>query len=126
MGRERGEPASPDLFSAEVVQDAFTPSPGRPGKMRKLAESSPQRHVLPKNLPNAVKHLSDEELALLHAATFDEMKRRGKAPPSNSGVLPRNSLAERSPKRATSLAASSICAAMAAAASAGGVSPSAT
>jgi hypothetical protein len=98
MGRERGEPASPDLFSAEVVQDAFTPSPRRPGQMRKLAESSPQRHVLPKNLPNAVKHLGDEELALLHAATFDEMKRRGKAPPSNSGVLPRNSLAERLPK----------------------------
>ena len=98
MGRERGQ-SSPDLFSTEVVRDS---PPRLPAE--KVAPARPrQRHVLPKNLPNAVKHLSDEELALLHAATFDEMKRRGKAPPSNSGVLPRNSLAERSPKRARSL-----------------------
>ena len=46
------------------------------------AEPAPQRHVLPKNLRKAVKHLSDAELDLLHAATLEEMKRRGRLPPS--------------------------------------------
>jgi DNA-binding CsgD family transcriptional regulator len=36
---------------------------------------------LPKNLPNAVKHLSDGELDLLYAAMLDEMNRRGRIPP---------------------------------------------
>ena len=48
----------------------------------------PQRHVLPKNLRKAVKHLSDEELDLLHAAILEEMKWRGKLPPSVGAGLP--------------------------------------
>jgi hypothetical protein len=44
------------------------------------ATESPQRYVLPKNLRNAVKHLSDGELELMHAATLEEMKRRGGTP----------------------------------------------
>jgi hypothetical protein len=40
-----------------------------------------QRHTLPKNLRSAVKHLSDGELDLMHAATLEEMKRRGRLPP---------------------------------------------
>ena len=32
------------------------------------------------NLRNAVKHLSDGELDLMHAATLEEMKRRGRTP----------------------------------------------
>jgi hypothetical protein len=39
--------------------------------------------VLPKNLRKAVKHLSDGELDLLHAATLEEMERRGRLPPSD-------------------------------------------
>src|SRR4029077_3414666 len=35
------------------------------------------RHVLPKDLPNAVKHLSDEELDRLLIVTLAEAKRRG-------------------------------------------------
>ena len=35
-----------------------------------------------KDLRKAVKHLSDEELYLLNAATVEEMNRRGKLPPS--------------------------------------------
>jgi hypothetical protein len=46
------------------------------------ATESPQRYVLPKNLRNAVKHLSDGGLDLMHAATLEEMKRRGRAPQS--------------------------------------------
>jgi hypothetical protein len=39
--------------------------------------------VLPKNLRKAVKHLSDGELDLLHAAILGEMERRGRLPPSD-------------------------------------------
>ena len=35
-------------------------------------------HVLPKDLPNAVKHLHDEELDRPLAVTFAEVKRRGR------------------------------------------------
>jgi DNA invertase Pin-like site-specific DNA recombinase len=44
------------------------------------AVSSP-RHVLPKDLPNAIKHLSDEELDRLIAAALAEMRRRGRRLP---------------------------------------------
>jgi hypothetical protein len=44
-------------------------------------EAAPQRHILPKDLPNAIKHLSDGELEFLHATTLNEMKRRGRMPP---------------------------------------------
>ena len=76
MGRQPGEQISPDLFSpAEGRNASPPPSPPAP-------EPAPQRDVLPKNLRKAVKHLSDEELDLLHAATLEEMKRRDKLPPS--------------------------------------------
>jgi len=81
MGRERGEQPSPDLFSTDAVRDA-SPLPPRPPATEATAEPAPQRHVLPKNLRKAVKHLNDEELDLLHTATLDEMKRRGRLPPS--------------------------------------------
>jgi hypothetical protein len=44
-------------------------------------EPAPLPHVLPKNLRKAVKYLSDGELDLLHAATLEEIKRRGRLPP---------------------------------------------
>jgi hypothetical protein len=52
------------------------------------ATESPQRYVLPKNLRNAVKHLSDGELDLMHAATLEEMKRRGRTPQSVEAKSP--------------------------------------
>jgi len=81
MGRERGEQISPDLFSADTVRDAL-PLPTRPSITEARADPEPQRHVLPKNLRNAVKHLNDEELDLLHAATLEERKRRGRLQPN--------------------------------------------
>ena len=54
-------------------------------------ESEPQRYVLPKNLRNAVKHLSDGELDLMHAATLEELKRRGRTPKSVEADLPARS-----------------------------------
>jgi hypothetical protein len=81
MGRDRGQQPSPDLFSTTAVRDNSSPLPREPAP-EATTEPAPQRHVLPKNLSKAVKHLSDEELDLLRAATLEEMKRRGKLPPS--------------------------------------------
>ncbi len=78
MGRQRGEQISPDLFSMDAGRDASTPPPS--AATNTTAESEPQRHILPKNLRNAVHHLNDKELDLLHAATSEEMKRRGRLP----------------------------------------------
>ena len=70
----------PDLFSTEMVRDG-SPSPIEPiPATQPTADASSQRHVLPKNLRTAVKHLSDGELDLLHAATLEEMGRRGRLP----------------------------------------------
>ena len=49
------------------------------------AISSP-RHVLPKDLPNAIKHLSDEELDRLITAARAEMRQRGRRPPTDKAA----------------------------------------
>ena len=82
MERERGEQTSPDLFSVTAARNASPSPPSSPPAAGATAQPAPQRHVLPKNLRKAVKHLSDEELDLLHAATLEEMKRRGRLPSS--------------------------------------------
>jgi DNA-binding CsgD family transcriptional regulator len=77
MGRERSKQTSPDLFFTGTGRDT-SPPPTRPPTTEARTEPASQRHVLPKNLRNAVKHLNDEELDLLRAATLDEIKRRGR------------------------------------------------
>jgi len=72
MGRDPVERTAPDLF-ATATASALPAT-------EEATESEPQRYVLPKNLRNAVKHLSDGELDLMHAATLEELKRRGKTP----------------------------------------------
>ena len=79
MGRTPAEQPTPDLFSTDAVRDAAAPPTKLPAA-EATTESATQRHVLPKNLRNAVKHLSDGELDLLHMATLEEMKRRGRMP----------------------------------------------
>ena len=44
------------------------------------AASSP-RHILPSDLPAAIKHLNDQELDQLQAVVMAEQLRRGKKPP---------------------------------------------
>jgi hypothetical protein len=80
MGRHPAEQPIPDLFSTDTVRDASPPQP-KPSTPKATPESAPQRHILPKNLRSAVKHLSDGELDLMHAATLEEIKRRGRLPP---------------------------------------------
>jgi DNA invertase Pin-like site-specific DNA recombinase len=53
------------------------------------AVSSP-RHVLPKDLPNAIRHLGDAELDRLFAAALAKMRRRGRRPPTDK--LPKQEL----------------------------------
>jgi hypothetical protein len=98
MGRDRGEQAIPDLFSTEMVRDG-SPSPIKPiPATQPTADASSQRHVLPKNLRTAVKHLSDAELDLLHAATLEEMGRRGRLPPTDQ-TTNRSSRMDKSPHK---------------------------
>jgi len=78
MGRDPAKQPTPDLFSTGSVRDASPPPKPRPTEP--AADTSSQRHVLPKNLRHAVKQLSDGELDELFEVAFDETKRRGRLP----------------------------------------------
>ncbi len=91
--------------------------------MPNVSSGQEQRHVLPKDLPNAVKHLGDDELDRLVTIALAETKRRGRSPPGARGntavflraelplrhrphhpsslLRPRASLRVRPPERAT-------------------------
>ena len=70
MGSTRARSSTLDLFST---------APASP-----LLPSSPdvRRHVLPNDLPNAVRQLEDKELDQLFSAVLAEQKRRGKNRPN--------------------------------------------
>jgi hypothetical protein len=63
---------NPDLFSTTPAED-ISPAPSNP-----VSSAHEPRHVLPKDLPNAVKYLNDAELDRLLVVTLAEAKRRGK------------------------------------------------
>jgi hypothetical protein len=77
MGRPADQ-ETPDLFPTVAVKGGSSAPPTKLPATEAKTETAPQRHVLPKNLRNAVKHLSDGELDLMHARTLEEMKRRGR------------------------------------------------
>jgi hypothetical protein len=81
MGPNRTEPATPDLFSTHMLQNGSPPTRRAPAT-EAAADTASQRHVLPRDLPNAVKYLTDTELDLLITASVEEAKRRGRLPPS--------------------------------------------
>jgi hypothetical protein len=78
MAHQRTQPATPDPFSTEPAQNGASP---QVSASKDIAYGVSQRHVLPRDLPNAVKYLTDTELDLLIATTVDEAKRRGRLPP---------------------------------------------
>jgi hypothetical protein len=80
MDGDPTERTTPDLFSTGAVKRGSSAPPTKLPAAEATTEAVPQRHVLPKNLPNTIKHLSDGELDLLHAATLEEMKHRGRSP----------------------------------------------
>ena len=74
MGSGRiGSTATPDLLSSASPQETPSRSPNP------TANAVP-RHVLPNDLPTAIKHLSDQELDQLLTAVTAEQQRRGKKP----------------------------------------------
>ena len=89
MASGRNTPMIPNLFSTEPPREqaALTPTPTIP-TIEKSASSS--RHVLPSDLPAAIKHINDQELEQLRVAVTIEHQRRGKkSPPSKTeGKLP--------------------------------------
>jgi hypothetical protein len=88
MGRDRTEQATPDLFSTDMVRDASPPPTKQVPASEAASDTASRRHVLPKDLPNAVKHLTDRELDLLITASVEEAKRRGRLPPSVHATTP--------------------------------------
>jgi hypothetical protein len=77
MGRGRAQQGTPDLFS--------TASPGEtssPTATKQVASVGDRPYVLPKDLPNTVKHLNDRELDMLITASLEEASRRGRLPPT--------------------------------------------
>jgi hypothetical protein len=85
---------APDSFPTASVRDASALPTESPAAEAKI-ETTPQRYVLPKNLRNAVKHLSDGELDLMHAATVEEMRRRGRTPSAETDLPVRPDIAKR-------------------------------
>ena len=76
MGSTRGRSSTPDLFTTALAQEPAGPLP-----QSSAATTVPiPRHVLPIDLPNAIKQLKDQELDLLLLAVPAEKKRRSKAP----------------------------------------------
>jgi hypothetical protein len=78
MGRDPAAQPTPGLLPTATVRDASAPTKSAAAKA--TTKTAPRRHILPKDLPNALKHLSDSELDLIHATTLEEMKRRGRMP----------------------------------------------
>jgi hypothetical protein len=75
MGNRRTGLITPDLFAVTSPQEIASRSPDPRGK-------AVQRHVLPGDLPTAIKHLTDQELDQLLAAATEEQLRRGKKLPT--------------------------------------------
>jgi predicted DNA binding protein len=79
MGRD---PTQQDLFSTESSEETFSPA------TTQVSSEQEQGHILPKDLPNAIQHLDDEELERLLAVTLAEAKRRRKNSQANSSDEP--------------------------------------
>ena len=76
--------STPDLFSSAPAREAHSrasePLQASPAMIHTPRSEVPSRHVLPADLPNAVRHLKDQELDQLLSAVIAEQKRRGKNP----------------------------------------------
>ena len=83
MGSGRITPMIPDLFSTALPREPSSLQPNPPISIADNAASTP-RHVLPSDLPTAIKHLNDQELEQLLAAITAEQQRRGTKPPSHA------------------------------------------
>jgi hypothetical protein len=74
----RARLSTPDLFSSAPAREVHS----QPLEPIGSPSAVPLRHVLPADLPNAVRHLNDQELDQLLSAIIAEQKRRGKKLPA--------------------------------------------
>ena len=74
VGDGRTQPVTTDLFST-TTPDRKPASPSVSTQVLHRVAEQP-RHVLPRDLPSAIKHLDDQELDRLIAAVLAEQKRR--------------------------------------------------
>jgi len=78
----RARSSTPDLFSAAPAREAYSRSSesaeSAPAIIHVPPRANHSRHVLPADLPNAVRHLDDQELDQLLSVVIAEQKRRGK------------------------------------------------
>lgn len=74
MPRDRSQRTDPDLFSITALRNILAPLTDQVVETK--TAPSP-RHVLPKNLAEAVKYLDDQEIDRLLAAVLAEQQRRG-------------------------------------------------
>jgi hypothetical protein len=81
----RPRSTTPDLFPSAPTE-AHSRSPESSASSATIVyprpSEFPSRHVLPADLPNAVRHLNDQELDRLLSAVIAEQKRRGKKLPA--------------------------------------------
>jgi hypothetical protein len=80
MGSARIESMVPNLFSAASPREHVGLPPNPPIPTANSEATSSPRHVLPNDLPTAIKQLNDQELDQLQAAVTAEQERRGKKP----------------------------------------------
>ena len=93
MPLSRTQQQTPDLFQAAGVQESCR-TPARLTSAQQSAsavsgaEKLSSRHVLPRDLSNALKQLDDGELDRLLEATRDELQRRGRSLTSTPVIRP--------------------------------------
>ena len=93
MPLSRTQQQTPDLFQAAGVQESCrTPARLTSAQQSAAAASGAEkllsRHVLPRDLSNALKQLDDGELDRLFAATRHELQRRGRSLTNTSVIRP--------------------------------------
>jgi hypothetical protein len=85
MGTGRSRSTTPDLFSTASDREPSSLSENPPKRAPSIisatALASSPRHVLPTDLPNAIKQLEDQDLDRLLAVALAEQNRRGRKPP---------------------------------------------
>ena len=89
MPLSRTQQQTADLFQAAGAQESCrTRTPPRLTSGQQAAEELSSRHVLPRDLSNALKQLDDGELNQLLEATRDELQRRGRSLTSTPVIRP--------------------------------------
>jgi hypothetical protein len=85
MVNSRTRPTEPDLFTSASFREPLLAAIDLPRSTPSITEAAPAtsspRCLLPKDLPNGIKQLTDQEFDRLLAAVLAEQKRRGRELP---------------------------------------------